>query len=197
MRMDMTADAVTFLVTVLSGLSCGALFDVFRVLGVCADKKRLIPFLDLIYISASAIIVVFVFYIFNSYQLRLFMFVGVLLGLILYFLLLSRVFVVILKKIIKIIHFIFKILLTPARFLCKILVVCVFSPAKKCFAGIVNFLGKKIKKIKKIRGQIGYEKNRDKKRNNKKRKNKIVRYHSGSFSTGNVNKRCDATATDN
>jgi spore cortex biosynthesis protein YabQ len=158
--MDMTADALTFLLTAAAGMACGILFDIFRVLGGFGTKKRLIPVFDLIFVLASAFMITAAFYIYSSCRLRLYMFVGVFIGVILYFLLFSSLIVRILKKIFKLFEIIFKILLTPVHFLYKILVIYFFKP----FVGLIGRIASKIKygfvKINTVRGSIFYGKNK-------------------------------------
>ena len=167
MRPDMTQDALTFLLTAAAGIACGVLFDIFRVLGNFGTNKRLIPIFDLIFVTASAFIITAAFYIYNSCRLRLYMFAGVLIGVVLYFLLFSGYIIKILKKIFELFKIIFKILLTPVHFLYKILVVYFFVP-------VVRLFGKTVKlgfiKINTIRGSICYEKNEHIGRKNKRRK---------------------------
>ena len=167
MRMNMTQDALTFLLTAAAGIACGVLFDIFRVLGGFGTKKRLIPILDLIFVLLSAFIITAAFYIYNSCRLRLYMFAGVLIGVVLYFLLFSGYIVKLLKKIFELFKIIFKILLTPVHFLYKILVVYFFVPVVRLFKKIIKsgFI-----KINTIRGSVFYEKNKHIGRKNKRRK---------------------------
>lgn len=151
----MSVDALAFFAAVLMGFSVGVLFDLLGVLGIGFKRKRLVPFFDLIFMLLLAFLVISVFYIFNSFELRAFLFVGVFLGLILYIFAARWIFLKIFEKIIKIFHFIFKILLTPARFLYKILVVWLFGKIKLFFKYI----------FKKIRGCI-----KNAKRNKKRKK---------------------------
>lgn len=176
MRMNMTADTVTFLVTVSAGIVCGILFDIFKVFGMYDTKKRLIPFYDMIFVIAAAFIVMTAFYIFNSYQLRAFMFLGIFLGVILYFLTLSSVVIKILKQILKFFKFIFKILLTPAVFLYKILVVYFLKPFTGKLKRIKGCI--KLRIIKKNRGRITHGKT-------KKRRKKKIRFISRNSGNGN------------
>lgn len=149
MGVDISNEAVSFLCTVISGAVLGLLFDFFSQFSRALKRKTLITFFDIFFVIATAIIIMSVFYIANSYKLRWYMFIGLFLGLILYCLMLRRVSIFIFSSLfgifLKIFHFILKILLTPARFLYKILLVYLFVPLRKTVSFPFVFLIQKIK----------------------------------------------------
>ena len=126
MGVDISLETYVFIATVISGLISGAVYDFFNIFRFPEHKKFLVSAEDIFLSLIICSIVVSVFYIFNSFALRWYMFIGLFLGIIFYFLTLRKFFVYVLKKILKLFHFIFKILLTPARFLYKILIVYLF-----------------------------------------------------------------------
>lgn len=159
MGVNISADCQTFIAVILSGMICGILFDTFKVAGIFSKRNSvLISLFDLFFSLVLCVIVMTVFYIFNSYELRWFMFIGLFLGVILYFFMLSKAYKFTLNKLIqfflKIFQIIFKILLTPARFLYKILVVHIISRIRNLIykflinRGISNEKQKKRKKDK-------------------------------------------------
>ena len=124
----MSAPLVAFLLSVLSGAVSVALWSVLDVLRQGVGDNRFINFiLDLIWWAISAGLFCVCIWHANSMELRFFELTGVGIGAVLYYLTLYRpirwVFAVFLGAIVKIIKFIFKILLTPWAFLYKILVV--------------------------------------------------------------------------
>ncbi len=140
MGVDISLEAYVFLATVISGILSGAIYDVFGVFRF-VKKKLFVSLYDILLSLVICTIIVMVFYLYNSFMLRWYMFIGLFLGIIFYFLCLRRFFVCILEKILQLFHFIFKILLTPVRFLYKILVVYLFMP-------VLSFITVPFKKIK-------------------------------------------------
>ena len=129
MGVDISLEAYIFLATAVSGIISGAIYDVFGVFKF-VKKKLFISLYDVFLSLVICTIVVTVFYLYNSFMLRWYMFIGLFSGIVFYFLCLRRFFVYILEKILQLFHFIFKILLTPTRFLYKILVVYLFIPIR-------------------------------------------------------------------
>ncbi len=140
MGVDISLEAYVFLATIISGVISGAIYDVFGVFRF-VKKRVFVSLYDILLSLVICAIIVMVFYLFNSFKLRWYMFIGLSLGIIFYFLCLRRFFVYILEKILQLFHFIFKILLTPTRFLYKILIVYLFIP-------ILSFITVPFKKIK-------------------------------------------------
>jgi len=123
------------------GAAEGFVFDLFRVLRKNTCKSfAAVSISDVLYWIVAAVILIAALFHFTFGQLRGYLFVGIALGLIFYFLLISRWVIAFLMKLIaiilKIFKLIFKILLTPLTFLYKMLL-----------ASLVMFLGRFFKKI--------------------------------------------------
>lgn len=132
-------EAYIFIAMFIVGCCGGFLFDIFKMLRMLEFGKAWIFATDFIFwISATGMFIFSVMY-FNDGQMRWYEFVGIFLGICLYFLLLSKYvikfFVSISKIIYKIFEFILKILLTPLRFLYKILSIPVLFVFHKLFDG--------------------------------------------------------------
>ena len=145
MGVNLSADIITFFASFLTGLLGGIIFDSLKVLGLLSKRKTLIISLyDIIFSLSFCLLITVVFYIFNSFELRWFMFIALVCGMILYKLLISSLYICAFRKIISIIliifNFIFKILLTPTRFLYKILLVYLVIPIKILVKNIISFL---------------------------------------------------------
>lgn len=202
--MDVAADTYTFFLTIGAGIACGILYDFFAVLAGRVAKRKLIHAFDLFFLILSSVCITMAFYVYNSCKLRLYMFVGVLLGLILHCLLFSNIIVCIFEKILKIFEIIFKILLTPLRFLYKILLVYLFIPVTNFLKKLANKFGLKIKTI---RGSIFYGNNKRNRKKNSKKKNKscckkeknayVANHIGGACGCFHDDKRCNASAADN
>lgn len=141
MGVSITQQTFVFLGMALCGMCIGVLFDVFRVYRLLQRPKLLaVNISDLLFwILGGGVLYISLIY-FNDGQLRWYVFVGLILGTILYFSLLSklviRIFVVISKIFMKILRFILKILLTPLLFLYKIVVIPLYRVISKISSGI-------------------------------------------------------------
>lgn len=128
------------------GSVCAMMFDMFRAVRTLKKHgKYLTAAEDAVFCTASAFMIWKCLWIFGGGALRMFEVLGFAIGVILYILVLQRVFfrifTVIFKNIFKIFDFIFQILLTPLKFLYKILLVPLYLPVKarrkKCNDGKV------------------------------------------------------------
>ncbi|MCC8168876.1 MAG: spore cortex biosynthesis protein YabQ [Oscillospiraceae bacterium] len=128
----MTHDVCVLLCMTVCGAALSMLFDLRR------SVQRAVKLPDFAVIAADLLfwlvvsaVVIASIWVLNSGILRAYEFIGLILGSVLYFALLSPaviwLFTHITENILKIITFIFKILLTPIRFLYKIILVYIFG----------------------------------------------------------------------
>ncbi len=182
MGVDISLETCVFLSTIIAGLASGAVYDIFNVFRFGDKKKILVSIEDVILSLIICSIIVVVFYFFNSFSLRWYMFIGLFLGTVFYFLIFRRIFVYILKKILQLFKFIFKILLTPTRFLYKILVVYLFIPIR----AFITFLFEKFKGLmNRIKIKRGILKNEKKSKKKHKKKKKEARYSDAFYCSVN------------
>lgn len=93
-----------FLCFFLTGVIIGILFDIFRILRKSFKTWDIITYIqDFIFWILTGIILLYSIFTFNNGELRAFVFVGILLGITLYILLISKYFVKISVKIVSII----------------------------------------------------------------------------------------------
>lgn len=149
MNVSLAYETTVFLSVAVLGISEGILFDIFRVVRRKVSKSFLcVSITDVLYwIFAGSLFAAAMFYI-TCGELRGYMFAGMILGLILYFLLLSNTIVSIITGIfslfLKIFEIFFKILLTPTHFLYKM----VLMPGTFFLKKIGNGVGKTISILK-------------------------------------------------
>ncbi|MBH5320713.1 spore cortex biosynthesis protein YabQ [Paenibacillus sp. GSMTC-2017] len=106
----------------LSGLGMGVVFDSYRVVSNELRFPRWwLPVLDIVYWMASAVIVFRVLYASNNGEVRAYVFLGLALGVILYYWLLSKVVVVLVKWLILAVR-------TLITFILKIIDIFVLKP---------------------------------------------------------------------
>ena len=104
----MQNQAYTFIIFVLNGFIIGILFDIFRILRKSFKTPDVITYMqDIAFWILSGLIILYSIFKFNSGELRLFIFIGVLLGIWAYILVLSKLFI---NMSVHIINFIKKIM---------------------------------------------------------------------------------------
>lgn len=137
-----------FLLFILTGMSIGILFDIFRILRKSFKTIDFITYIQdfLFWLLAGAILLYSIFS-FNNGELRGYIFIGVILGIILYMLILSKYFV---KISVAIINILKKIIYTPIKFIINFI--------KK---HIIEHFIKIVNKIKTILGNFKYNKKKE------------------------------------
>ena len=117
--------AYLFGIFVINGILIGLLFDFFRILRKSFKTNDFITYVeDIVFWILTGIILLYSIFLFNNGEIRLFMFIAVLLGLIIYMLSISTY---IIKVNVKIINFfktiilkIISIILIPFKYIVKI-----------------------------------------------------------------------------
>lgn len=113
----------SFIVFILNGLIIGLIFDIFRIFRKSFKTPDFITYLQdfLFWIIAGSILLYSIFK-FNNGELRLYIFIGILLGVSAYILIFSRFFI---KISVEIINFVKKVLfiliVVPTKFIIKLL----------------------------------------------------------------------------
>ena len=144
-----TNQAYIFMIFILIGIIIGVIFDFFRVLRKTIKTKDIITYIeDIIFCLLTGIILLYSIFNFNNGEIRIYMFIALILGIITYILTISKYFikinVFILKKILEIIKI-------PIRFLDKI-IHKIFKPISFIIINLrrnlskINFIPNKLKK---------------------------------------------------
>ena len=115
-----------FFMFFLTGCIIGILFDIFRILRKSFKTSDFVTYIeDIIFWLMSGFILIYSIFIFNNGELRIYLFLGLILGLVAYLLIISKYFILInVKAILTLKSFfcsIIHILLFPFRLLRKIL----------------------------------------------------------------------------
>lgn len=123
----MTKEAYTFLCMAAAGGICAMIYDIFRALCAKAEYTAVIFITDIIYWVIASGVIIYALWHLSFLTLRWYEFAGLVLGAVIYFCTLSKIiykiFLFIIGKIVKIIAYIFKIILTLRTFLYKITVI--------------------------------------------------------------------------
>lgn len=131
----------------LNGILIGFLFDFFRILRKTFKTTNIVTYIeDIIFWILTGISVIFFMYKFSDGALRLFMFLGLCCGIVLYMLAFSKIvvklFISIIEAIVKIVFKIIKLLKIPLNCINKI-----FKPIYMFYIKIKDILTKKLKKL--------------------------------------------------
>ncbi len=112
----------SFAASILIGILAGSIYDIFRSIRYVSGRDAPADVVMWLLIIVSS---AFLWYKFQNGEIRWYMLVGAALSILLYFLLISRivfcVFSFCVRKICLFLNIFFKLLLTPLRFLCKII----------------------------------------------------------------------------
>ena len=139
--------AFIFMIFIINGILIGLLFDFFRIMRRTFKTNNVITYIeDFIFWILTGIILLYSIFTFNNGEIRIYMFLGVLLGITLYMLSISSYVIKINVKIINFIKMIIakiiEIILYPIKLLLKILKSIFYKPV----AFIIINVGKIIKK---------------------------------------------------
>lgn len=160
-----TNQAYIFIIFVMVGIIVGIIFDFFRILRKSFKTKDFVTYIeDIVFCILTGLILLYSIFKFNSGEIRIYMFLGVLIGCSLYMLTISKYFikinVFILTTLTNILKKIISILYIPFKYLKKILTKIFFKP--------ISFI---IINIRKMMSNI-FTKSKNILKNNKKLKNK-------------------------
>ena len=145
--------AYLFLVFIINGIVIGLLFDFFRISRKVFNTNDMITYIEdiLFWILAGATVLYSIF-IFNNGEMRLFMFLAILLGAFAYMVLISSYIIKINVKIINILKKVLEILSLPLKAIYRLIHRLFFKPIHFLFINVrknfTNF-GTKISKSKK------------------------------------------------
>lgn len=130
--------AYLFLVFSLTGVEIGILFDFFRILRRTIKTGNIVTYIqDILFWILTGVLVLYNIWYFNNGEIRVYMFLGIIIGTLIYVSTLSNIFVKlfteILSTIIKVLEIPFKTIITIFR---------------KIITGILSFFTKNVKKLK-------------------------------------------------
>ena len=136
--------AYLFLVFSLTGVAIGILFDFFRILRRSIKTSNIITYIeDVLFWILTGILVLYNIWYFNNGEIRIYMFLGRVIGVLVYMSTLSNIFVKIFSKILS---FIIKIMEIPFKIIIDIF--------RKINTITVSFFMKFVKKIKIKKGNF-------------------------------------------
>ena len=154
MELSLSGQTISFLHSALTGFISGIIYDFFMCLKRDFKKSKFSHILwDIIFIITALSFFFFSFFKLNGFDIRIYHIIGIIIGLTLYFNTISGFFCRFFKGFFNFFKKLFKILLYPVRFLCKI-VYRIFLFVKKIFDLLFkiadSFFSKHIKAVKKL-----------------------------------------------
>ena len=136
--------AYLFLVFSLTGVEIGILFDFFRILRRTIKTGNIVTYIqDILFWILTGVLVLYNIWYFNNGEIRVYMFLGIIIGTLIYMSTLSNIFV---KLFTKILSTIIKVLEIPFKTITTIF--------RKIIIGILSFFTKNVKKIKIKKGNF-------------------------------------------
>lgn len=132
--------AYLFLVFSLTGVAIGILFDFFRILRRSFKTMNIITYIeDVLFWVLTGILILYNIWYFNNGEIRIFLFLGIILGTLIYMLTLSNIIITIFTKILRLIITALKVPINT--------VIVIF---RKIFTIISEIIIKVVKKRKKF-----------------------------------------------
>ena len=148
-----TNQAYLFLIFAVNGIAIGLLFDLFRILRKSFKTNDFFTYIeDIIFWILTGIILLYSIFTFNNGEIRLFMFLGLFIGILMYMLMISsyiiKINVYIINLLKKIIGFIIHIFAIPFQYIYILLRKTIFRPILFLFINIRKISTNSFKKIK-------------------------------------------------
>lgn len=141
------------LIFVITGIIIGIFFDIFRILRKSFKTPDIITYIeDVIFWILSGLFFLYILFIYNNGEIRSYVIIGLLLGILLYFLLISKYFIKINVLIINFVKtIILNVIIKPIKILLKLLrkILKPFSfVVINIRKNIVDFCNKNFQKVK-------------------------------------------------
>ena len=136
--------AYLFIVFSLTGVVIGILFDFFRILRRSFKTSNIITYVeDILFWILTGVLILYNIWYFNNGEIRIYMFLGIIMGLLIYMLTLSNIIVSLFSKILKML---IRILEIPFK--------TIISIFHKIITIIIKIFNKFKKKIKIKKGKM-------------------------------------------
>ncbi len=134
-----------FLIFVVNGFLIGLFFDIFRILRKSFKTSDIMTTIeDILFWIITGFIILYSIFIFNNGEIRFFMFIGILIGVIFYMILLSgfviKTSVSIITFLKRVLRFIFKVLILPIIGIYKIIKNLLKKPILFCFINLKKII---------------------------------------------------------
>ena len=142
---------ISFIYFIIVGIVLSVIFDIFRILRRTIKTSDIITNMeDILFCVITGIIVLLSTFYFNDGQLRIYIFIGIILGITFYMIFISKYFIKINVAIINFIKKILYLLIKPFIFLLNFTKRLIFNPISFIIINMKYFTLKNLQKIKKV-----------------------------------------------
>ncbi len=154
MIIPVSTQAYVFLCTIIGGIAIALVYDIFRIIRKAIKTGSLITSVeDLLYWLIVALIMFVTIYYSNDGELRAYLFIGTLLGVVLYALLFSRIIMGSSLFIIKIVTYVLKALIFFISYPVRLILQIISVPLRR----LARTAGKSMRKVR-SKGKVGLSK---------------------------------------
>ena len=141
-----------FFIFIINGLLIGLLFDFFRILRKAIKTSDFITYIeDVLFWIFTGLIILYSIFTYNNGEIRLFMFIAILVGIIIYMALISKFIIsanmLIINTVKKIFSTIFKIIKIPLNLINKLMRRLFLKPISFVIINLRNYFTKILKKF--------------------------------------------------
>ena len=141
-----------FFIFIINGLLIGLLFDFFRILRKAIKTSDFITYIeDVLFWIFTGLIILYSIFTYNNGEIRLFMFIAILIGIIIYMALISKFIIsanmLIINTVKKIFSTIFKIIKIPLNLINKLMRRLFLKPISFVIINLRNYFTKILKKF--------------------------------------------------
>lgn len=151
MSLNIYNQLFNLLIFIITGIIIGVLFDIFRIIRKSFKTPDVITYIeDVLFWVLTGIILLFTIFTFNSGEIRIYIFIGLAFGLIIYLLTLSKYFI---NISVKILLFIKRLIYYPLCIIMDFIKKFIFRPISSIFNKI------KVKITNKMKNQTKKAKN--------------------------------------
>ena len=142
--MNIYNELLNLIIFIFTGIIIGILFDIFRIIRRSFKTPDILTYIeDVIFWLLTGVILLFTIFKFNNGEIRIYLFIGLIIGLIIYLLTISRYFIKICVKILLVLK---KVFYYPINLIVKYII----KPFSSIFSKITKTISNKFKKITKI-----------------------------------------------
>ena len=144
-----------FFIFLINGLLIGLLFDFFRILRKAIKTADFITYIeDVLFWILTGLIILYSIFTYNNGEIRLFMFLAIILGILIYLIFISKIILSISLNIInivkKIFSIVFHIIKIPFQFFMKLLRKLFLNPISFIIINIRNYFTKSFKNFSNV-----------------------------------------------
>lgn len=144
-----------FFIFLINGLLIGLLFDFFRILRKAIKTADFITYIeDALFWILTGLIILYSIFTYNNGEIRLFMFLAIILGILIYLIFISKIILSISLNIInivkKIFSIVFHIIKIPFQFFMKLLRKLFLNPISFIIINIRNYFTKSFKNFSNV-----------------------------------------------